>query len=229
MTVTELPIKPVAATFSYNSQRDVINGITSALAAASTDEVRNVLTYVRIDFNSEAGTVTFTATDSYRAHKVELFTSIIERSAIIMVKAKQLKASLPKLSEFPKSGGPNLELLFHPGRAELDAGQFGMRWGTSSFVMDATPDGGSLNYPNIDREFANAATDFHHKGTADEPVGFNPAYVADIAAAGKRIDKDKPMAYTPGSTPLKPSTWELKVPGLKFTALLMPVRLNEVY
>lgn len=236
MTVTELPLKPAAASFTGTQARDVVNAINGVILAASTDAVRGVIRNVLIEMDPEAGTVTFWATDSYRLHRAVCTTLIpIERAASFMVDAKQLKAALPRPTMF-KQDGPDFQLMFHPGRAELDAGQFGIKWDTNSVVTEATPtgaDGGSgyQTYPNVQRFITDFATDFHHNGTAGEPVGFNPAYVNDIATACKRIDKDKPIAFTAGSTPLKPCMWEVKFndSGIHFQAILMPVRLNESY
>lgn len=234
MTVTELPIlKPAAASFTGTQARDVVNAINGVIAAASTDGVRPIICSVLVDMNAADGTVTFTATDSYRAHIATCTTVIIERNIVFMVDAKQLKAALPKPSTF-KDNGPDLQLMFHPGPKELDSGQFGIRWDTNSVVLEATPQSDGKygpTYPNVGKFATDFATDFHHNGTCDEPVGFNPAYLGDIATACKRLKKDHPVAYTPGSTSLKPSMWEMKLrdSGIHFQAILMPVRLHESY
>lgn len=226
MSVIEMPTKRNAAAEFTADKKEILAAINGVIAAASKDGVRDVLMRVRITFNQEEGTIRFTTCDSYRLHQAVISTVAIERDATFFVYAKELAASMPKISDV--KGEDPLTMLYMAGPAKLDAGEFALKWGTQHRIMRADPEE-AIAWPDTDRFFVDFATDFHHNGTSPEPVGFNPAYFGDIAKIGKAINKDKPMAFTPGSTPLKPTMWELRSYSVYFAAILMPVRLEEKY
>jgi len=227
MTVIEMPITTAAAEFTAD-KKELLAAINGVISGASKDSSRPVLSMIRIIFNQKEGTVKFTACDSYRLHEATISTVTIERDATLFVSAKELADAMPKISDLREL---ELTMLYHPGPAELDAGQFALKWGTQHRIIRADPGStkGGIQWPDTDKFFVDFATDFHHNGTSAEPVGFNTTYAGDIMKIGKAMDKDKPMAYTSGSTSLKPTMWEIRVYSVKFQAILMPFRLAEVY
>ena len=227
MTVIEMPTKRASAAAEFNSEKkEIIAAINGVISGASKDDGREVLTRVRVTFNQEEGTVRFTSCDSYRLHQAVLTTVTIERDVTFFVYAKELAAAMPKISDV--KGEAPLTMLYKAGEKKLDAGEFALKFDTGHRIIRADSED-AVSWPGTDKFFGDFATDFHHNGTSPEPVGFNPAYFGDIARIGKAINKDKPMCFTPGSTPLKPTMWELRVPSVYFAAILMPVRLEERY
>jgi len=207
-----------------------VNAILSAIGAASTDAGRPILCNVKITLSKEAGQMKLVATNSYRANRMRINTiNPIEDDAEFMVNVKELKAALPKPSEFKARGSDYFVLTWFPGERELDAGQLGLTWGNNQRILRAEPcaTGSSFGqYPDVEALFGSHEKETSSGQHTDDPVGWHPEFLADICNECKRLDKENPVRMDLGITPLKPAIFTFNVPTVSYECLLMPVRLT---
>ena len=222
---TVTPLRPAAVTFtSPEASRAAINGINAALGAASTDQARPILYHVLI--SATDGDIKLLTTNSYRANRVTICCLDPFDLPELMVEVKELKDQLPKPSAFKLTGTDRLTIEHRPGDRELDPGVLIFRWGTYERSVRATPNNsGAGQYPNVESLIDGALAD---KGVTTEPVGYNPAFLGDIAKEAKLINKDAPVKVLPGASPLKPAMFKTadRDHCVYYESLLMPVRIN---
>ena len=226
MTATVTPITKSSKVTcpSPEASRTAVTAMSVATGSAATDGTRHILTHVLVQGTGE--TLKFISTNTYRANRVELTMLDKFETMPFMVNAKELKAALPKLSEFKVNGNDRLTIEYHPGKAILDPAQFHLTWGNNQRILSATPCevGGErfTQYPNVEDLIDSAFTE---KLIASEPVCYNPALLSDICKEAKQVNKDRPLQITPGPTPLKPALFTTFNDGISYTSLLMPVRM----
>lgn len=222
---TVTPLRPSSYTFtSPEASKAAVNGILAAIGAASTDAVRPILGHVLIS-TTEDNEIKLVTTNSYRANRVRIAALDPVTIPPIMVDAKDLKAQLPKPSEFKATGTARLTIEWQPGDRELDAGWLELRWDTTQRMVRATPDKAAAGaYPDVESLIDGSIAD---KGVTTDAVGYNPSFLADIAKEAKLVNKDAPVRVTPGASALKPAMFVTfnKDEGVTYESLLMPVRI----
>jgi hypothetical protein len=223
---TVTPIRAIAAVHTFHSpemSRAAVNGMNAVIGAASTDQVRALLTYVQVSITDN--TMRFVTTNSYRANRVTI--ALLDSCPDVkpfLVNAKELKSQLPRAIEFKSSGLDRLTIGYYPGDRELDPAQLHFTWGNNQRILQATPDGAGLGtWPNVEQMIDGAVAD---KVVTNEPVCYNPAFIADIAKECKLINKDRFVKVTPGASPMKPAMFTTKAldEPVYYESLLMPVR-----
>ena len=232
MSATVTQLKPRTAV-AFRSTPDLsklhVNAILSALGAASTDGGRPILNHVLISLTPETGEMKFITTNSYRANRVRISsTSPVDGEASFMVDAKELKAALPKPSEFKATGTDYLTMTWFPGERELDAGQFGLTWGNNQRILRADPGktGSSFGqYPDVEALFTSHENETKGGQHTDSPMGWRPQFLAEICNECKRLDKEHPVRMDLGTSPLKPAIFTFNIMDVSYESLLMPVRL----
>lgn len=230
---TVTPIRELTqVSFTTESSKAFIAGALAAIAAASKDDARPILTEILVRMDHENGKLQLISTNSYRGVRVTLHsvewqhTGESTEPVQFMVAATALKDALPKPSDFKASGNDYLSITYYPGKAALDAGELGLVWGSSQRIIRATPnDVGNAagQYPNIEN-LIDGAIAAQKQGATNEQTCWSADYMKEIAAECKRINKARPVRFFPGPTPMKPGMFSTLNDGIKYECLLMPVR-----
>ena len=224
---TVTPLRASSYTFtSPEASKAAVNGIVAAIGAASNDGARPILNHVLIS-TTEDNEIKLVTTNSYRANRVRIAALDPVVIPPIMVDCKELKAQLPKPSEFKARGTVRLTVEWQPGERELDPGYLMLRWDNAQRMIRATPDKAAVGtYPDVEGLIDGSVAD---KGVTTDPVGYNPSFLADIAKEAKLVNKDAPVRVTPGASALKPAMFVTfdRDHGVTYESLLMPVRIDS--
>lgn len=179
--------------------------------AASTDEARQMLTFIHVKASKEG--VTLTATDSYHMLRAELPLPFPEMEFV--VSAKWLARVVPKRTSIAD-------------RYVLTVGNSSVTWTDISngetFTRRSGPSGDASNFPNVERILAQG-----DEGTEDydEERGFNPPLLNSIFKACHKFAPWKPVRVKQlaSSSPCRFDIHTTEHGHL--IGILMPVRLEN--
>lgn len=200
-----------------SAAQDLVTIVKVVTLAASRDDAREVLTGMLIESDGE-GTVTFSATDSYRLHVVEWKPPNDKPWPKLraVVPAMWMARVLPKRRLHPAW---RFELTVGAGRITWLDDASGERF-SKPLISEA-----NIPYPNV-----SGIVPADDAGDVDAVRGFNPKLLADIFKAAHMFGD---AGYKPVKVrqldPMKPCRFDVDDGGLNGPArlrmVLMPVRL----
>lgn len=191
-------------THTTTLQLDQLAAIIGAVALhASTDKNRLALTPIKITPTE------IVATDSYT---LAIFTpdEPITTGEPIHVDAKEITQALNQATKQNKQATATLTSDGHT-------------WQLTAGNSSTTGHCINIEYPN----YKQLINDAKPATTPLEPTGFNPEYIARLAKASAKLDKNKPLTLTIWQTPLKPILFETNTDTGKLTQLIMPQRITN--